>query len=348
MKRLDFRAVVGLAFLVAAACQGDPTADLRGGPAILSLNPNLMFIDKGDTRGFEVTVRDQQLNPVSASVTAISTNAAVFTVEPDTTVPSADNARYSFIVDALTTGQARIAVSGGGLADTATVSVLPVVFPGVAVGSPVVGQLFKVAITDPLFSFDAGEANIDFGDGVVGQVIGVTAETLTVRVPQPDAGQPAVVDVQGVGVSYVTGLAVTLPTASPLNVTPVGDRETPGQVIITPPASGGPDLVFWDGFRSGANAGTPPGTTVIDYLYQFTLTVQDTLTFTLEWDGDADLDLANLRSNFTVIGGFGAATGANPETYTVIFPAGTYHLLVESFDDHDDTAHLFKVTIHNP
>ncbi|HMG17593.1 MAG TPA: hypothetical protein VK573_02620 [Gemmatimonadales bacterium] len=343
MKRLVFRSVVAMVFLAAAGCKGDPTADLRGGPAVLSLSPNLMFIDKGASKEFEVVVRDEQLNPVAAPVTVTSTNPAVFTVAADSEVPSPDNAHYLFIVNAVANGQAKIAVNGGGVADTATVNVLPVAFPGVAVGSPVVGQLFKLANTDPLFSFHPS-ANIDFGGGILGDVISVTPETLTVRVPQPDAAQPAVVDVQGVAVSYVANLVGTLPTATPLNVVPVGDRETPGAVIITPPASGGPDLVFWDGFKSGANGAT----TFIDYWYQFTLATTDTVTFTLEWAGAADLDMINFRTNFTVIGGGGAATGANPETYTVIFPAGTYYLLVESFDDHDEPAHLFKVTIHNP
>jgi hypothetical protein len=345
MKRLDFRTVVAVAFLaVAVGCKGDPTADLRTGVSLLSLNPNLMFIDKGTTKGFEVVVRDQQLNPVAAPVTVTSNNVAVFTVEPDMAVPSADNAHYNFIVTAVTTGQAKLIASADGVTDTATISVLPVAFPGVVVGAAVVGDTLKIAITDPLFSFDPDSANVDFGGGILGEVLSVTPETLTVRVPQPDAAQPAVVGVQGVAVSYVTDLVVTLPTASPLNVVPVGDRETPGAVIITPPASGGPDLVFWDGFKSGANGAT----TFIDYFYQFTLAATDTLTFTLSWDTDADLDMANMRTNFSFIGGFGAATGANPETYTVIFPAGTYYLLVESFDDHDDPAHLFKVTIHNP
>lgn len=342
MTRLDFRMVLAVVFLATAAgCKGDPTGDLRGGPAILSLNPTLIFIDDGDSRGFEVVVRDEQLNPVAASVTATSTNPAVFTIRPDTTVPSADNARHNFIVDAIATGQARIVVSGGGIEDTATVSVLPLVFPGVAVGSPVVGQEFKVAITDPLFSFDADEANIDFGAGVMGEVISVTAETLTVRVPQPDAAQPAVVEVHGVAVSYVMGLVVTLPTATPLNVVPVGDRETLGAVTITIPADGAADLVFYDGFKSGEP---------IDYFYQFTLAAPDTLTFTVEWVGDSDVDMLNCNAACSAfVGGFGAATGANPETYTVIFSAaGTFNLLIEQFDDHDDPAHLFKVTIHNP
>jgi hypothetical protein len=349
MKRLDFRTVVAVVFLaVAVGCKGDPTADLRTGVSLLSLNPNLMFIDKGTSKGFEVVVRDQQLNPVAAPVTVSSTDVAVFTIEPDTAVPSADNAHHSFIVTAVGTGQAKLIASAGGVIDTATVSVLPVAFPGVAVGTPIVGDTLKIAITDPLFSFDPDSANVDFGGGILGEVLSVTPETLTVRVPQPDAAQPAAVDIMGVAVSYVTDLVVTLRMATPLNVQPVGDRETPGEVIITPPASGGPDLVFWDGFKTGAN-GT---TTFIDYYYEFTLATTDTLTFTVSWGTVADLDMINFRTDFTVIGGFGAATGANPETYTVIFPAGTYYLLIESFDDGPaatvDPAHLFKVTIHNP
>ncbi len=347
MKRLDFRSVVVVLLAAAAGCKGDPTADLRTGVSSLAMNPDLMFIDDGASKPFEVVVRDQQLNPVAAEVTVTSSDAAVFTVAPDTTVPSADGAHHDYIITAVGTGQAVVRVSSGGVADSATITVLPVASPGVPVGSPVVGQLFKIAMTDPLFSFDPA-ANIDFG-GVLADVISVTAETLTVRVPQPDAAQPAVADVQGIAVGYVPGLVVTLPTATPLNVAPVGDRETPGTVVITPPASGGPDLVFYDGFKSGAD-----GSTVIDYFYQFTLAVTDTLTFTVSWDTPdppdvgADLDVVNFTSAFAIIGGLGAATGANPETYSVIFPAGTYHLLVESFDDHDLPAHLFKVTIHNP
>jgi hypothetical protein len=343
MKRLDFRSVVVVLLAAAAGCKGDPTADLRTGVSSVSMNPDLMFIDIGASKAFEVVVRDQQLNPVAAEVTVTSSDAAVFTVEADTSVPSADGAHHDFIVNAVGTGQARVRVSAAGVSDSASITVLPLAFPGAAVGSPVIGQLFKVAITDPLFSFDPAEANIDFGDGILGEVISVSAETLTVRVPQPEGSQPRPVDIQGIAVNYVPGLVVTLPSAS-LNVAPVGDRETPGAVIITPPASGGPDLVFHDGFQAGANGAT----TFIDYFYQFTLAATDTLTFTLDWEGAADLDMLNLRTNFTVIGGGAAATGANPESYTVIFPAGTYHLLVESFDDHDEPAHLFKVTIRNP
>lgn len=343
MKRLDFRSVVVVLLAAAAGCKGDPTADLRTGVNSVALNPDLMFIDEGSTKAFEVVVRDKQLNPVASPVTVTSSDAGVFTVAPDSSVPSADGAHHEFLITAVGTGQAAVRVSAGGVSDSATITVLPVSFPGVGVGNPIVGQLFKVAITDPLFSFDPADANIDFG-GVLGDVISVTAETLTVRVPQPDAAQPAVVDVQGVAVGYVTGLVVTLPSAAALNVAPVGDRETPGQVIITPPASGAADLVFWDGFKTGADGAT----TFIDYYYQFTLAATDTLTFTVEWEGAADLDMINFRTNFTVIGGGAAATGANPETYSVVFPAGTYYLLVESFADNDEPAHLFKVTIHNP
>ncbi|MGH7520809.1 MAG: hypothetical protein ACREMI_05990, partial [Gemmatimonadales bacterium] len=98
---------------------------------------------------------------------------------------------------------------------------------------------------------------------------------------------------------------------------------------------------FYDGFKTGEP---------IDYFYQYTLAGPDTLTFTVEWAGDADVDMLNCNAACTVfIGGGAAATGANPETYTVIFAAGgTFQLLIEQFEHHDDPAHLFKVTIHNP
>lgn len=344
MKRLDFRSVIVVLLAAAAGCKGDPTSELRTGASQLALNPDLMFIDEGDKKPLEVTIRDQQLNPVAGTVQVASTNAAVFTVAPDTVATSADLANYNFNVTAVAPGQAKLVATSGGISDTATITVLPVTFTGTfSTATPIVGDTLKV-FASAQQGFDPATANIDFGGGALGAVVRANAETLVVRVAQPDGVQPAAVTVLGVAIKYAPGVVLPeLPSAAQLTVTPIGDRETPGGVIITPPASGGPDLVFWDGFKSGANQ-----TNVIDYFFQFTLATTDTLSFNLSWDTGADLDMVNLRTNFTVIGGGGAASSANPEHYTVIFPAGTYYLLIESFDDADDPAHLFKVTIHNP
>ncbi|HXE83076.1 MAG TPA: hypothetical protein VN513_07085, partial [Gemmatimonadales bacterium] len=241
-----------------------------------------------------------------------------------------------------------VVVSGGGLEDTVQVTTMPVTFNGtISTTTPIIGDTLILTSSTTL-RFDTDSANVEFEDGIRGEVLSVTQDSLVIRVPQPDVNQPAVVLVKGIRPRYAPTLLVDLPSASALDVQPIGDRETPGSVIITPPASGGADLVFYDGFKTGANAGTPPGATVFDYYYQFTLTTTDTLTFTLDWDTGADLDMVNLRSNFSLIGGLGAASASQPETYSVVFPAGTYHLLIESFDDHGEPAHLFKVTIHNP
>ena len=58
MKRLDFRSVVVVLLAAAAGCKGDPTADLRTGVSSISLNPDLMYIDQGATKGLEAVARD--------------------------------------------------------------------------------------------------------------------------------------------------------------------------------------------------------------------------------------------------------------------------------------------------
>jgi hypothetical protein len=327
-----------------AGCKNDPLSDLDGTPAAVVLNFSYLQLAVGASASVTASVVDGRFTALEVPITFTACSADV-SVTADTSyhpVP-ATSARAN--VRAISANPSCVRVAGGGLQDTITVAVLPQAFNGTASSAtPMVGQLFSL-YGSSLLGFNVSSANVDFGGGVVGDIVRRVGDTLTVRVPQPDATPTAPLSVQGVAVKYVPGLTVTLPTASNFTVTsPFGDRTTPGVAQITMPASGAADLVFWDGFPSGAN-GT---STFVDYYYQFTLAATDTLTFTLDWGGAADLDMINFRTNFTVIGGGAAATGANPETYSVIFPAGTYYLLVESFDDHADPAHLFRMTVHNP
>jgi hypothetical protein len=335
--------VLAVIALSVGSCKSDPLSDLDGNPAALITDFSYLQMPIGSSIAVTASVLDARTTPLEIPITFTACTNDV-TVVPDTSYHPVPQTSARAIVTAVTPNPSCVRVAGGGIEDTITVAVLPQAFNGTAsTATPQVGQPFSL-YASTLLGFDTDSANVDFGGGVVGEVIRRVGDTLTVRVPQPDATPTAPLSVLGIAVKYVPGLTVDLQTATNFTVQPIGDRETPGQVIITPPASGAPDTVFYDGFKSGAN-GT---STFIDYLYQFTLAAEDTLTFTLEWNTGADLDMVNLRSDFSLIGGFGAATGANPETYTVVFPAGTYHLLIESFDDHDEPAHLFKVTIHNP
>ena len=334
---------VAVAALFVGGCKSDPLSDQDGTPATLVVDFSYLQMPLGTTIPVTATVYDARTTPLQVPITFTACNSVV-TVGVDTSYHPIPPTSARAVVTAVTPANSCVVVSGAGFTDTVAVSTVPLAFDGpISTTTPIVGDTLTLT-KGTLLSFDPASADINFGDGIHGEILVRNADTLMVRVPQPNGDQPRVVRIEGLKVNYAPTIIVTLPTPAPLDVEPVGDRETPGAVVITPPASGGPDLVFFDGFRSGAN-----GLTVaIDYYYQFTLAQTDTLTFTLEWDTGADLDMVNLRSNFTLIGGTAAASGNNPETYSVIFPAGTYHLLIESFDDAGDPAHLFKVTIHNP
>jgi hypothetical protein len=127
MKRLYLGAIAAAVALW--ACQGDPTASLRGGPFQLRVTPDVMFISEGDARTVEVLATDEQLNPLPLSVTGTSGDEAIFTVEADT-LPPTNNVRSRFFVSALDPGQATLTLQGGGLSKGATINVLPVAFAG--------------------------------------------------------------------------------------------------------------------------------------------------------------------------------------------------------------------------
>lgn len=122
MKRLELCSVA-VVLLAAAGCKGDPTADLRTGVSSLALNPDVMFIDAGSTKAFDVEPRDQQLNPIAAPVTVTSTNTAIATVVPDSTLTSADGAHFNFIVTGVAKGTTMLVATAAGVSDTATVTV---------------------------------------------------------------------------------------------------------------------------------------------------------------------------------------------------------------------------------
>jgi hypothetical protein len=116
--------LAGLAF-AASACKGDPTADLRGGPAALSVTPQVLFLDPGASKSVEVEAVDAQLNPVVLDVTPATADQAVATVVVDDTRPFPDASRHAFIVTAAgTSGQSTvIRFQGGSLRDSTIVTI---------------------------------------------------------------------------------------------------------------------------------------------------------------------------------------------------------------------------------
>lgn len=338
MNRRLFGTLGVVAALVGAvgSCKNDPLSDLDGSPATVVLNFSYLQMAVGASASVTASVVDGRFTalPVAITFTACSADVVVTADTSYHPVP-ATSARAT--VRAVSANPSCVRVSGGGLQDTVRVAVLPLAFNGTSsTASPQVGQTFSLYGSTTL-GFNVSSANVDFGGGVLGAIVRRVGDTLTVRVPQPDATPAAPLTVQGVAVKYVAGLTVNLPTATNFTVANPYGHASGGPAAFVVPADGD-SVEFYDGF---ATDGT-------DNFYPFTVASTDTLVITLSWDTDADLDMAACNGVFSgCTGGFGAATGANPETFTVIFPAGNYNLLIEQFDV-GEGAHLFKVKVKNP
>lgn len=317
-------------------CKEDPLSDLDGTPAGVVTDFTYLQMAIGAQARVTARVVDGRSTPLDVPITFTACSGAV-SATADTSYHPVPATSARVIVTALTANPSCVRVAGGGLEDTVSVAVLPVAFNGTAsTATPMVGQLFSL-YGSTLLGFNTSTANVDFGGGVVGDIVRRVGDTLTVRVPQPDATPTAPLAVQGVAVKYVSGLTVNLPTATNFTVTNPYGHASGGPAAFVVPADGD-SVEFYDGF---ATDGT-------DNFYPFTIASTDTITFTLSWPTDADLDMAACNGVFSgCIGGFGAATGANPETFTVIFPAGNYNLLIEQFAV-GSGAHLFKVKVKNP
>ena len=363
MKRLDLRSVVVVILAAAAGCKGDPTADLRTGVNTLALNPDLMYIDQGSTKGFEVVARDQQLNPVAAAVTVTSADEAVVTVAPDTSVPSADGAHFDYIVTAVGPGQTKLVASASGVSDTATVTVLPTSFAGTFSSStPAVGDTITISST-PVLKFNVATVSVFNSAGSVATILSKTADQLTVLVP---AGPPGHFTISGIVPTYVSGLEGTLNSTT--IVTPTGNQwaasnswQTAPDISSLVPAVGGAATHMTVAPASPNNKDVCPevvlgfGSSGPCMMFKLVLADTATVAFTTDWDGTTatDLDvyvcpdsaLANFGNCFE--DGGGGATGAKPQTTgpTNTLSAGTHWFVIEVFAG--TTANAY-VTIHRP
>jgi hypothetical protein len=328
--RLFGTAAALVAVLVTVTCKEDPTAALSGGATRLLISPNPLFLSEGgETGNFTVQAVNDALRPVRATITATSPNPAVATVVADNTNPDPSGTSQLFTVTSAAAGQVLLVVSAEGLSGSDTINVLPPAWNGTASTlTPAVGQPM-VLYSTALLKFGAN-SNVDFGGGARGVVTNVHAESLTVIVPQAEDPQPAAWLLEGV---VAGGVPLDFPTADLFDiVNPYG----PNDVCGTGVAVG--EGVFYDGFKSGQ----------ADNYYTFTVPAGGaTVDFLLQWDGAADIDVLMLNSACSgFIGGFGGATGNNPEDFTMVLPAGTHNLQINLYDAHDDVPHLYKMTIN--
>jgi hypothetical protein len=332
--RLFGTAVALVAVLATVTCKDDPTATLSGAATRILISPNPVFLSEGGTGNFTAQAVNDALRPIPSAVTATSGDINVVTVAANNDNPDPSGATQVFDLAALVPGQVLVTVNAAGLSAQDTVNVLPLSFAGVgSTASPQVGQPFTLNSTAVL-KFDA-TSDIDFGEGVHGIITSNTPDVLTVIVPQPEAAQPGPLTVSNVAVTFAPGSLFDLPTASLFNVVnPYDPNDTCGAGVAVGEGE------FYDGFASGEadnyyKLTVPAGGAVVDFL--------------LQWDGAADIDVLMLDAACGgFIGGFGGATGNNPEDFSMVLPAGTHNLLINLYDAHDDVPHLYKMTINIP
>jgi hypothetical protein len=299
MKRLEFRSMIVVLLAAAVGCKGDPTEPLRNGPSSLSLNPQLMYVDQSDSKSLEVTIRDDQLNPVAGTVTVASLNETLATVEPDATTPSADLANYNFVVSGLEPGVTKLVVSSAGLTDTVDVIVVATVFQGhFSTTTPKGGDTVTIAST-PLLKFDTSRVAVTaIASGQVAPVVFKSADTIRVIAP---FGGPTNYMIAGLSFTYIAEHVDTLPSSTTVTVTGdfwAGDDAFATAPTINVPGTKGVAYTVTDLGPANAASCTsrtpaPPAAPVAPLrcvIYKFTLADTTTLRFSTTWNGTADID----------------------------------------------------------
>jgi hypothetical protein len=222
-----FGVLAVIAFSV-GACKSDPLSDLDGNPAAVVTDFSYLQLLIGSSTTITASVLDARTTPLAIPLTfSACNNAVTVAADPSYNPIPATSARA--IVTAQAPGTSCVVVSGGGVSDTITISVLPQGFAGaISNTTPQGGDTITIAST-ALLKFDIATVAVTFGGGVPGLIVAKTPDLLTVLVPFSDPG-PLTID--GVDVTYLPGLVVSLPLLfrSPRRGTRTRSRE------MTPPS----------------------------------------------------------------------------------------------------------------
>ncbi|HUK20935.1 MAG TPA: hypothetical protein VLV45_05180 [Gemmatimonadales bacterium] len=350
MKRLIVGAVLtGVAF-ANLRCAGDPNASLRNGPASLNPTPRQIFIDSGSpATDLVVTARDGQLNPVAVVVTATSSAPAVAKVAPDSSRPIVDSSTYPFTVTPGNVGRSRITLTGGGVTDSSSVIVLPVVFTGaISDTAPAANAPVTIHGTSAL-KFDPAKDTVYFGTTPTPGLLAVnTADSLVVLTPFSTRAPLTIT-----GIQAAPGLDLTLFTV--LEVHQTGGDPFPGDsswqtapditgllpasgktsYFIATPAATADTLICPEAVLGFGSSGPC-------MMFKFTVATPTTLSFTTDWIGGAaapDVDVYSCSDS--TVANFGAAcfedggngaTGAKPQsTGNFTYPPGTHYYVIENY-----------------
>lgn len=216
-------------------------------------------------------------------------------------------------------GQVFDTLATTGALTTPSISSIPGTFSSAA---PAIGDTVTLTLTAPYKALP--NATVTFLNGA-GIITGISVDSTQISfLPPPGAtGSPTL---SNVVLGFLTAVPLTLPSAAALtvsNTTNYVGSGTPATSPAVPIPALGDTTEFYDKF-----VGT-------DQFYKLVVPTGVTIAMQLSWPAGPDLDtwFCNAAcSNPSVPGGFGAATGANPEGLAaVVFAAGTYNQQVDLY-----------------
>jgi len=337
--------VLTIVALSAGSCKSDPLSDVDGNPAVVVTDFSYLQMPIGSTNSITASVLDARTNALAVPITFTACTADI-TVVPDPDYNPVPNTSARAIVTANTANGSCVRVAGGGIEDTVQVAVLPESFGGAfSSATPKGGDTLTISSTATL-KFDPDSVTVTFG-ALAGDVVAATVDQVKVLVPFGATGAP---EISGITVTYVPGLHVTLTASN--TVTQTGDFWTGDDAYATAPtinlpAAGGTSLMItnFPATDNTAICGEASGPCGI-YKYVVAGTDSVELTFTVDWDSDADVDTYSCSGPSAATcfedGGAGA-TAVQPQAFTFSAAPGTHYFLIENFD-HVPTANL-RVTI---
>lgn len=337
--------VLAAAALTVGACKSDPLSGMDGSPAVVNTDFSYLQMPIGSSQVVTASVLDARTTPLPVPVTFTACTGDV-TVTPDTSYHPIPATSSRAVVTALTANPSCVVASGGGLADTITVAVLPPDFSGAFSAATVAGGDTLTISSTTLLKFDTASVTVSFG-GTAATVVAKSTTSIKVLVP---FGASGTATIGGIAVTYAPGLVVSLPSTN--SVTQTGDAWTgdddygtapaiplPGAdgqstyLIVSPPAT---DNTAICGEASGPCS-----------ILAYTVADSTKLTFTVDWDSDADIDTYSCSGpdGSTCFEDTGTgATGDQPQTFTFIAAPGTHYLSIENFDGTPTTNYYVTIT----
>jgi hypothetical protein len=341
MNRATRRSIILVAGL--AACNGDPTGDLRNGVDHLIATPGAIFLTRGAVTSVTVEAVDEQGNRQGTRFTLGAVSPSIMVVEDSTFNLIYDKngnlvfpekpTRLRYAVSPLAvSGEASFVVRAGGKEITIAVRLVPdSVAASYSNPVPAAGDTVTLTTGAP-FQFLAN-ATLDAG-GNPAILLGQTATTIRF-VPIP-GGAPGPATVNGVALDYATSLSLSLPTTSAFT-TPAGLSGVDALATapaITIPAAGAATMFVDAGVMQPVSEcdgdnGSPCRA------YRLELATARTFRIDARWQGTSDLGLYFYDAAGNGLPGpcdsNGNGVTGQPESCTKTLGPGTFYVTVVDF-----------------